>query len=105
MRAAGLRQFWMMNWIADAASQNWLILMKDKRVKHRNAEVGAVVARKAKCFVITRGDLTSAGMVRRFLTNKQAIFRASALSGPYIYPVQQDRLDRRFPKESPEAEA
>jgi hypothetical protein len=76
-------------WIADAASQGWPILMKDKRIRHRSAEITAVTTNKAKCFVITRGDLTSAEMVRRFITNKQAIFRAIAASGPYIYSVQQ----------------
>jgi hypothetical protein len=88
-------------WIADAASRDWPILMKDKRIRHRSAEIGAVVTHKAKCFVITRGDLTSADMVRRFLANKQAIFRTSALPGPYIYSVQQDRLDHLFPKGLP----
>jgi hypothetical protein len=86
-------------WIADAASRDWPILMKDKRIRHRSAEIGAVVTHKAKCFVITRGDLTSADMVSRLLANKQAIFRTSALTGPYIYSVQQDRLDRLFPRD------
>ena len=85
-------------WIADAASRNWLILMKDKRIRHRSAEIEAVVKHQAKCFVITRGDLTSADMARRFIVNKQAIFRLAATPGPYIYSVQQDRLDRLFPK-------
>ena len=85
-------------WIADAASRGWLILMKDKRIRHRSAEIEAVTTNKAKCFVITRGDLTSADMVRRFITNKQAIFRATVTSGPYIYSVQQDRLDQLYPK-------
>jgi hypothetical protein len=92
-------------WIADAASRNWPILMKGKRIRHRSAEIAAVVTHKAKCFVITRGDLTSADMVHRFATNEQAIFRAAALPGPYIYSVQQDRLDRLFPKELPKAKA
>lgn len=86
-------------WIADAASRDWPVLMKDKRIRHRSAEIEAVVRHKAKCFVITRGDLTSADMARRFITNKQAIFRTARLPGPYIYSVQQDRLDRLFPKE------
>lgn len=86
-------------WIADAASRDWPILMKDKRIRHRSAEIEAVVRHKAKCFVITRGDLTSADMTRRLITNKQAIFRTARLPGPYIYSVQQDRLDRLFPKE------
>ena len=75
-------------WITEAASRGWPILMKDKRIRHRSAEIEAV----------TRGDLTSADMVRRFITNKQAIFRATATPGPYIYSVQQDRLDQLYPK-------
>lgn len=86
-------------WIADAASRDWAILMKDKRIRHRSAEIEAVVRHKAKCFVITRGDLASADMASRLITNKQAIFRTAGLPGPYIYSVQQDRLDRLFPKE------
>lgn len=71
------------------------------RERHRSAEIGAVVTYKAKCFVITRGDLASADMVRRFLANKQTIFRMSALPGPYIYSVQQGRLDHLFPRGLP----
>jgi PIN like domain len=86
-------------WIADAAAQGWAVLMKDKRIRHRTAEIEAVVQYQARCFVITRGDLTSADMARRLIANKQAIYRATELPGPYIYSVQQDRLDRLFPKE------
>jgi hypothetical protein len=85
-------------WIADAALRGWPVLMKDKRIRHRSAEIEAVVLHKAKCFVITRGDLASADMARRLIANKQAIFRAAQLSGPYIYSVQLDRLDRLFPR-------
>lgn len=81
-------------WIAEAASQGWPVLMKDKRIRHRSAEIEAAVKYKAKCFVITRGQLTSDDMSRRFIANKQAIYRATELPGPYIYSVQQDRLDR-----------
>jgi hypothetical protein len=88
-------------WIAEAASRDWPVLMKDKRIRHRRAEIEAVIRHKARCFVITRGDLASADMASRFIANKQAIFRMAASLGPYIYSVQQDRLDRLFPKESP----
>lgn len=87
-------------WIADAASQGWAILMKDKRIRHRSAEIEAVAAHQAKCFVITRGDLTSADMLQRFTANKKAIYRLAATPGPYIYSVQQDRLDQLYPKAS-----
>lgn len=89
-------------WIADAASRGWAILMKDKRIRHRSAEIEAVAAHRVKCFVITRGDLTSADMLQRFTANKKAIFRLATAPGPYIYSVQQDRLDQLYPKASPQ---
>jgi len=71
--------------------------MKDKRIRHRQAERQAVVMHGARCFVITRGDLSSAEMVRRFIANKAAILAAVAEAGPYIYSVQTDRLSRLYP--------
>jgi hypothetical protein len=71
--------------------------MKDKRIRHRRVEIDAVVAHKARCFVITRGDLTSEEMANRFIVNKIAIFEAVVLRGPYIYSVQIDRLSQLYP--------
>ena len=85
------------DWIEEAARQGWPILMKDKRIRHRQAEIEAVVAHRARCFVITRGDLPSAQMVNRFLANRAAIFAAVDGTGPYIYSVQIDRLSRLYP--------
>jgi len=34
------------DWIEEAALQGWPILMKDKRIHHRPAEIGAVVTHK-----------------------------------------------------------
>lgn len=84
-------------WIRDAATRGWPILMKDKRIRYRRAEIDAVVQHKAQCFVITRGDLTSAEMAERFLTSERAIFETVTEPGPYIYAVQSDRLDRLYP--------
>lgn len=85
------------NWIEEAAGQGWPILMKDKRIRHRQAEIEAVVAHKARCFVITRGDIRSEEMVNRFVTNRTAILAALDEPGPYIYSIQIDRLSRLYP--------
>jgi hypothetical protein len=76
-------------WIADAASQGWAVLMKDKRIRHRSAEIEAVALYKAKCFVLTRGDLTSAEMALRLIANKRAIFSAAELPGPTSTPCSE----------------
>lgn len=85
------------DWIEEAAKRGWPILMKDKRIRHRQAEITAVTEHRARCFVITRGDLPSLDMAQRFITNKAAIFVAAAKPGPYIYSVQMDRISRLYP--------
>jgi hypothetical protein len=81
-------------WIEDSAKLGWPVLMKDKRIRHRQAEVEAVVEHQARCFVITRGDLTSADYAERFITNQQTIFALCATPGPFICAVHRDRLER-----------
>jgi hypothetical protein len=85
------------DWIEEAAKHGWPILMKDKRIRHRRAEIAAVAKHEARCFVITRGDLSSAEMVSRFLANEAAMVAAVEKPGPYIYSVQIDRLSRLYP--------
>jgi hypothetical protein len=85
------------DWIKEAAKHGWPVLMKDKRIRHRPAEIAAVTEHKACCFVITRGGLPSPDMAQRFITNKAAILTAAAEPGPYIYSVQMDRISRLYP--------
>lgn len=85
------------DWIEEAARRGWPVLMKDKRIRHRYAEREAVVTHKARCFVITRGDLPSAHMASRFVANKIVILGAAEKQGPYIYSVQADRISRLYP--------
>jgi hypothetical protein len=85
------------DWIKEAAEHGWPILMKDRRIRHRPAEITTVTEHKARCFVITRGGLPSADMAERFITNKTAILTAVAEPGPYIYSVQTGRISRLYP--------
>ncbi len=84
-------------WIEEAARRGWPILMKDKRIRYRPAEIAAVTEHGAQCFVIPRGDLPSADMAHRLITNKAAIVTATAESGPYIYSILKDRIARLYP--------
>jgi hypothetical protein len=85
-------------WIEEAAKQGWPILMKDKRIRHRQGEIDAVIEHGARCFVLTRGDLSSTEMASRFIANKAAIHAAAANEpGPYIYSVHADWIMRLSP--------
>lgn len=84
--------------IEDTAKLGWPVLMKDKRIRYRRAEIEAVADHAARCFVITRGDLTSADYAARFVTNQQTIFRIAATDGPFVYAVHADRLEPLYPR-------
>ncbi len=84
-------------WIEDTARLGWAVLMKDKRIRYRRAEIDAVTGHAAGCFVVTRGDLTSTECAQRFLSNRSAMFSALRNLGPFIYAVQADRLDQIYP--------
>jgi hypothetical protein len=84
-------------WIKEAAKQGWPILMKDKRIRHRQAEIDTVIEHKARCFVIANGELPAAEMSNRFITHKAAIYAVTGELGPYIYSVRTDRISILYP--------
>ena len=84
-------------WIEEAAKRDWPVLMKDKKIRYRRAEIDAVVEHRARCYVITRGDLTSAQYAERFINNRQGILRTASGPGPFMYAVHLDRLEPLYP--------
>ncbi|WP_248959304.1 hypothetical protein [Sphaerisporangium perillae] len=68
-----------------------------KRIRYRRAEIDAVTEHSARCFVVTRGDLTSIECAQRFLFNQRAIFSAAQDPGPFIYAAHVDRLEHIYP--------
>lgn len=84
-------------WIEDATRQGWPLLMKDKRIRYRPAEIRAVIDNKARCFVITRGDLTGAESAARLITQRKAIVTATRRPAPFMYAVHADQLEHMYP--------
>jgi hypothetical protein len=46
----------------------------------------------ARCFYLTRGDLPGEVYVERILANLEAITRACAEAGPFIYMLHRNRI-------------
>lgn len=80
-------------WLAEAGRQGWVVLMKDARIRRRPAELKAVRAYRVRCFCITRADLSGEQMADRYLANLKAITHACRRPGPFIYAVQDRRID------------
>jgi hypothetical protein len=67
---------------------------KDERIRRRPAEKAAVRRHGARCFYFTRGDLPAEIYVERILANLEAITRACAEVGPFIYVMHPNRIER-----------
>jgi len=81
-------------WLADAGRSGEIVLMKDSRVRYNAAEKAAVIEHKVRCFCLTRGNLTGLEMARRFLSNLPRIELVCQQSGPFIYAVHENRIEK-----------
>ena len=80
-------------WLELAGLRQWAVLMKDSRIRYRSAERAAVRTHRVRCFALSSQQLTADDMADRFLDNLDAITRACAESGPFIYAVHRNRIE------------
>ncbi|WP_131767332.1 hypothetical protein [Candidatus Protofrankia californiensis] len=66
--------------------------MKDERIRRRPAEKAAVIKHAARCFYITRQNLSGPEMAQRFIDNLDAIVTACTKAGPFIYAVHSNQI-------------
>jgi hypothetical protein len=81
-------------WLKEVAARGWVAVGKDERIRRRPAERAAVRRHGARCFYFTRGDLPADTYVERILNNLDAMARACAEDGPFIYVVHPNRIER-----------
>ena len=71
-------------WIATVAERGWIILTKDRRVRHRPIEHEALRSNDAAAFILTAGDLLGAAQARAFTLAAPKMLRIVA---KYARPV------------------
>jgi hypothetical protein len=81
-------------WLADAGRRGEAVLMKDTRIRYNPAEKAAVAQYRVRCFCLARADLPADEMARRFVVNLGAIVHACGQSGPFVYAVHSNRIER-----------
>lgn len=85
-------------WLALAGDRNWVVLMKDDRIRRRPAERDALVAGGVRAFCLTNAQLRGHEMAQRFVTNRHRIVRRAGEPGPYIFGVYEGGLRRLWPR-------
>lgn len=81
-------------WLALAGQRGWVVFMKDARIRYNRAERETVSEYQVRCFCLSNRSLTGEEMADRFITNLDRITRACNESGPFIYAVHNNRIEK-----------
>lgn len=79
-------------WLRDAGAADWVVLLKDDRIRRRPAELGALVAARVRAFCLTNAQLRGDEQAARFTTNINRIVQRARQPGPYVYGVYESGL-------------
>lgn len=86
-------------WLRDAGEREWVVFMKDAKIRYRPAELQVVVDHGLRAFCLTNANLRGVEMAQRFVENLPRIVRIAQLKpGPYIYGVYSDAVRPLWPK-------
>lgn len=81
-------------WLELAGVRGWAVLMKDKRIRYNRRERDVVRTLRVRCFCLASQRLTGEEMAQRYLRNLDAITQACVETGPFIYAVHHNRIER-----------
>ncbi len=81
-------------WLERAGHTEWVVLMKDERIRYRPSERAALIDHGVKAFCLTSGNLKAAQMAEAFLNRIAAISEACRAPGPFLYAVSARGLRR-----------
>jgi predicted nuclease of predicted toxin-antitoxin system len=84
-------------WLAELAEQDWVVITKDARIRHRPLEQQALQSSGLRVFVITSGNLTGVATAELLVRAIGKITRVlEQQTGPFIYHVRRDSSVKRM---------
>jgi hypothetical protein len=106
LRAAGLRLHTLaeiygipvdetiddVDWLARAGNEGWAVLMKDERIRYREAERVALINHNVRAFCLTSGNLRAADMAQLYLDGLLKLTAACAEPGPFLFVVSRSGI-------------
>ena len=84
-------------WLTDAGTMGWIVLMKDDAIRRRPAERDALADAAVRAFCLTNANLRANEQSERFVGNLERILRHALTPGPYIYGVYDGYIKRLWP--------
>lgn len=83
------------DWIAEGCHRGWVLLTKDRAIRYRAAEIGALTP-GSSIVHLARQDLTVVDMVAAFGTARPAIERAVAHDGGGFWHLYREGSIKRM---------
>lgn len=89
-------------WIRAATEQGEVILTRDGRIRRMSAELAAVVAAKASCFVLETGNASPLDYLRAVMAAwPRMVEIVASETPPFMYGISRTgRVTRRYPPPS-----
>jgi predicted nuclease of predicted toxin-antitoxin system len=86
-------------WLHEVTRRGWIVLTKDKKIKHRTAELLAVKTAKSRVFTLSGGSVHGSEMAQIFLNVMPKIVAyASENPGPFIVQIgRTGKLSKLYP--------
>lgn len=85
-------------WLERAGLEGWIVLSKDKRLRHDRDQQAMMVEHQVKAFVLTSGNLKASEQAARFIQNIGRIESAARVEAACIYAVHAHRIERLWPR-------
>ena len=83
------------DWMRRAGREGWGAISKDNRIPRDHSDT--LSATTLRLFLIPNSNMSGADMVTRMMDNWDAILRRTATSGPYVYAILPNKLEKRWP--------
>ena len=78
-------------WLRDAGQREWVVHMKNAKIRYRPAELQVVIDSGLRAFCLTNANLRGIEMGQRLVAHLPRIVRvATKKPGPFIYGVYSD---------------
>ncbi len=87
------------DWLRDSGRNDWVVLMKDAKIRYRPAELAAVSAFGVRAFCLVSANLRGDEQAKRLVDNLARIVRVAAEPGPYVCGVYADSVKRLWPRD------
>jgi hypothetical protein len=78
------------DWLAEVGVKEWVVLTKDKRIRHNPLEKKAVEVARLRVFTLSRGNMTGEQMAQVFVKHLATIERLARKWAPPFVAVVSD---------------